>query len=171
MTETLLGMFVCLLAYINFKMTISDSQFAHFVNCLLLQMDKATVLEDAYNYILQLQSRVKELEDTCVKGKDIIQESADSLGRSKYCGRHEDVASSSDDADYLPSSSTCSPEIKVRISGSKILVRIYCMKSSSIVLKTLTELARLHITIICCSVLPFDTTHLVTITAQVIVLC
>ncbi|KAK1410348.1 hypothetical protein QVD17_36884 [Tagetes erecta] len=135
----------------------------------LKKMDKATVLEDAYNYILQLQSRVKELEETCVKGKDIIiQESADSLGRSKYCGRHEDVASSSDDADYLPraSSTTCSPETKVRIAGSKILVRIYCMKSSSLVLKTLTELARLHITIICCSVLPFDTAHLVAITAQ-----
>ncbi|KAI3798946.1 hypothetical protein L1987_34232 [Smallanthus sonchifolius] len=132
----------------------------------LKKMDKATVLEDACNYIIQLQTRVKELEDTCVKGKEIIQESAVSLGRSKFCGRHEDVASSSNDANYLPSSSTCSPEIKARISGRKILVRIYCMKSSSLVLKTLTEMERLHITIICCSVLPFSTAHLVTITAQ-----
>ncbi|KAI3794162.1 hypothetical protein L1987_36790 [Smallanthus sonchifolius] len=132
----------------------------------LKKMDKATVLEDACNYIIQLQTRVKELEDSCVKGKDIIQESAVSLGRSKFCSRHEDVASSSNDANYLPSSSTCSPEIKARISGRKILVRIYCMKISSLVLKTLTEMERLHLTIICCSVLPFSTSHLVTITAQ-----
>ncbi|KAJ0464580.1 putative transcription factor bHLH family [Helianthus annuus] len=131
-------------------------------------MDKATVLEDACNYIIQLQTRVKELEDTCVKGKDIIQESAVILaGKSKFCGSHEDFASSSDDANYLTSSSTCSPEIKARISGSKILVRIYCMKSSSLVLKTLSEMESLNITITCFNVVPFNTAHLIAITAQV----
>ncbi|XP_076949894.1 transcription factor bHLH18-like [Bidens hawaiensis] len=133
----------------------------------LKKMDKATVLEDTCNYIIQLQTRVKELEDKCVKGKDIIQESAVILaGKNKFCGHHEDVASSSDDANDLPSSS-CSPEIKARISGSKILVRIYSMKSSSLVLKTLTEMEKLHITITCFSVVPFNTAHLVAITAQV----
>ncbi|KAD7479305.1 hypothetical protein E3N88_02441 [Mikania micrantha] len=134
----------------------------------LKKMDKATVLEDACNYILQLQSRVKELEETtCVKGKDIIiQESAVCPGRSKFCGHHDDIASSSDDANYLSATSSCSPEIKARISGNKILVRIYCMQSSSLVLKTLNEMARLHTTIICCSVLPFSNAHLVVITAQ-----
>ncbi|KAK9061934.1 hypothetical protein SSX86_019118 [Deinandra increscens subsp. villosa] len=135
----------------------------------LKKMDKATVLEDACNYIMQLRTRVKELEDKSVKGKDIIQESGViSLGRSsRFCAHHEDVASSSDDTNYnLPSSSSCSPEIKARISGSKILVRIYCTKTPSLVLKTLNEMARLHITIICCSVLPFSNSHLVAITAQ-----
>ncbi|KAI3704603.1 hypothetical protein L1987_74828 [Smallanthus sonchifolius] len=127
------------------------------------KMDKATVLEDARKYVLQLETRVKELEETSAKGKDIIHESGVSMGISKFCGGHEDVASSSDDTNYLPSSN---PEIKARISGSKMLVRIYCMKSSSIVLKILTEMERLHITIDCCSVLPFGNAHLITITAQ-----
>ncbi|KAM0022358.1 putative transcription factor bHLH family [Helianthus debilis subsp. tardiflorus] len=133
----------------------------------LKKMDKATVLEDACNYIIQLQTRVKELEHTNVKGKDIIQESAVILaGKSKFCGSHEDFASSSDDANYLTSSSTCNPEIKARISGSKILVRIYCMKSSSLVLKTISEMESLNITITCFNVVPFNTAHLIAITAQ-----
>ncbi|KAI3808499.1 hypothetical protein L1987_24450 [Smallanthus sonchifolius] len=130
------------------------------------KMDKATVLEDARKYILQLQTRVKELEETSAKGKYIIQELGVSMGISKFCGGHEDVASSSDDTNYLPSSTTFNPEIKARISGGKMLVRIYCMKSSSIVIKTLTEMERLHITIDCCGVLPFGNAHLITIIAQ-----
>ncbi|XP_076952566.1 transcription factor bHLH18-like [Bidens hawaiensis] len=126
------------------------------------KMDKATVLEDARRYIIQLQTRVKELEETSLKGKDVIQESG-----IKLCGVHEDVASSSDDTNYLPSTSTFIPKIKARVSGSKMLVRIYCMESSSIILlKTVAEMNRLHVTIDCCSVVPFGTDHLITITAQ-----
>ncbi|XP_024989556.1 transcription factor bHLH18-like isoform X2 [Cynara cardunculus var. scolymus] len=134
----------------------------------LKKMDKASVLEDASKYIVQLQTRVKELQETSVKGKDIIHESVVPIRRSKFSGRHEDNgASSSNDTNYLPSSSTYNPEIKARTSGSKILVRIFCGRSSALVLKTLAEMQRLHITIICCSVLPFsNTTQLITITAQ-----
>ncbi|KAI7735354.1 hypothetical protein M8C21_022100 [Ambrosia artemisiifolia] len=132
----------------------------------LKRMDKATVLEGARKYIMQLQTLVKELEETSVKGKDNVQELGVSTGISMFCGDHEDVASSSDETNYLPSSSTNNPEIKARISGSKMLVRIYCMDSSSIVSKTITEFERLGITVDCCSVLPFGTTHLVTIVAQ-----
>lgn len=129
----------------------------------LKKMDKATVLEDASKYIMQLETRVKELQETSVKGKDIIHESVVPIRRSN----EDSGASSSDDTNYLPSSSTYNPEIKARISGSKILVRIYCGKSSALVLKTLAEMHRLHITIICCSVLPFsNTAQLITITAQ-----
>ncbi|XP_076919468.1 transcription factor bHLH18-like [Bidens hawaiensis] len=131
------------------------------------KMDKALVLEDARRYIIQLQTRVKELEETSLKGKDIIQESGVCIGTSKLCGGQEDVASSSDDTNYLPSTSTFIPEIKARISGSKMLVRIYCMESSpTILLKTVAEMDRHHVTIDCCSVIPFGTDHLITITAQ-----
>ncbi|KAI3747823.1 hypothetical protein L6452_10497 [Arctium lappa] len=132
------------------------------------KMDKATVLEDASKYIVQLQTRVKELQETSVKGKDIIHESVVPIRRSKFSGRHEDSgASSSDDTNYLPSSSTYNTEIKARISGSKILIRIYCRRSSALVLKTLAEMQRLQITIISCCVLPFsNTAQLITITAQ-----
>ncbi|KAK1440657.1 hypothetical protein QVD17_06486 [Tagetes erecta] len=133
----------------------------------LKKMDKATVLEDATKYIIQLQTRVKELEETQCKGKDTTQE----LGRvsiaiSKFCGGHEDVACSLDDTNYSTNSNNFNPEIKVRISDRKMLVRIYCTKSALIVLKTLEEMERLHITIDCCSVLPFGTAHLITIIAQ-----
>ncbi|KAD2034906.1 hypothetical protein E3N88_41983 [Mikania micrantha] len=130
-------------------------------------MDKITVLEDARKHIIQLQTRVKELEETCAKGKDIIEELGVSKElMSKFCGGHEDVACSSHDTNYLSSFSTFDPVIKARISGRKMLVRIYCMRSPSILLKTLTEMERLRIIVECCSVLPFDTVHLITIIAQ-----
>ncbi|KAL8211095.1 hypothetical protein R6Q57_005532 [Mikania cordata] len=130
----------------------------------LKKMDKITVLEDARKYIIQLQTSVKELEETCAKGKDMIEELGVSM--SKFCGGHEDVACSSHDTNYLSSFSTFDPVIKARISGRKMLVRIYCMKSPSILLRTLSEMERLRIIVECCSVLPFDAAHLITIIAQ-----
>ncbi|KAL7612076.1 transcription factor bHLH25 [Lactuca sativa] len=130
------------------------------------KMEKATVLEDASKYIIQLQTRVKELEGT-ISGKDIIHESNVSITRSKFYVNHGDHGASSHEMEDFPSSDTYDPEIKARISGRNILLRIYCGKNSSIVLKTLTEMERLHITNICCSILPFsNTANLVTITAQ-----
>ncbi|GKC31671.1 transcription factor bHLH18, partial [Tanacetum coccineum] len=64
------------------------------------KMDKATVLEDASKYIKYLQNRVKELEETSVSGKNIIQESPTSV-RSKIHGGHEDNASTFDDTNSL----------------------------------------------------------------------
>ncbi|KAL4577551.1 hypothetical protein LXL04_013660 [Taraxacum kok-saghyz] len=132
------------------------------------KMDKATVLEDASNYIIQLQTRVKELEERSVKGKDIMRESVVSFRRSMFCVNPGDQASCSDETyKDLPSSSTYDPEIKARISGRNILLRIYCGEHSSIMMKTLIEMERLHITHICCSVLPLsNTAHVITITAK-----
>nr|XP_043632650.1 transcription factor bHLH18-like [Erigeron canadensis] len=132
------------------------------------KMDKATVLEDASKYIMDLQSRVKELEESSITGKNVVQESTASMRRSKFQDGHEDVASSFvESTNSLHCSSAYDPGIKARISGSNVLVRIYCNQNSSIALKALMEMERLHFTITCNSVLPISATAaLITITAQ-----
>ncbi|KAI3747824.1 hypothetical protein L6452_10499 [Arctium lappa] len=135
----------------------------------LKKMDKAAVLEDASNYIKELQKQVKELEATQEKGKHIIQQSTVSIGRSKLCGGPggKDHASSSEEIKTLSSSSANDPEIVVRISGCSALVRIYCQKNPSMVLIALAEMERLHLAVVSSTVLPFSNTELlITITAQ-----
>ncbi|CAH1413430.1 unnamed protein product [Lactuca virosa] len=136
----------------------------------LKKMDKATVLEDATKYIKQLQTRMKELEEqTSSKNKRFKQESAISIRRSKISGDNNDDTPSSDDDETgsSPNGDTFNPEIEVRISERSVLVRIYSQKNSSVAMKTLSEMERLHLTIGSSSVMPFSSTALlITITAQ-----
>ncbi|PWA43158.1 hypothetical protein CTI12_AA538500 [Artemisia annua] len=130
------------------------------------KMDKATVLEDASKYIKHLQNRVKELEQTSVGEKNIILESITST-RSNFRSSHEDNASSYDKINSLPFSTDNDPGIKVRISGSHTLVRIYCQRNSSLALKALIEMERLQFIIMCNNVLPISgNAALITIIAQ-----
>ncbi|KAF5798767.1 putative transcription factor bHLH family [Helianthus annuus] len=133
------------------------------------KMDKATVLEDASKYIIDLQNRVKELEETSIIGKTVIQESTtSSMSKSKSQGGHElEVASFDPETNSSPSNAAFNPGIKVRILGSNVLVRIYCHGNQSLALKALTEMERLHFTVMCNSVLPISATAaLITIIAQ-----
>lgn len=136
---------------------------------MILQMDKGTVLEDAIKYIKELQKRVKELEEVHVEGKHITRKPNDFVGRS-YCGGlgFEEDASSSKAIRTIQSSSIDEPEIVVRISGTNILVRIYCKRTPSLALKALIEMEKLHVSVVSSSVLPFFTNDLlITIVAQV----
>ncbi|KAI3794163.1 hypothetical protein L1987_36791 [Smallanthus sonchifolius] len=127
------------------------------------KMDKATVLEDASKYIKHLQNQVKELEET----SNIIQESTTSRKTSKIHGGHEHDASSFDETNSLPCNTTYIPGIKVRISGSSILVRIYCERNALLALKVLNEMERLHFTVMCNNALPISaTTALIIVTAE-----
>ncbi|KAI3704602.1 hypothetical protein L1987_74827 [Smallanthus sonchifolius] len=131
------------------------------------KMDKATVLEDASKYIKHLQNRVKELEETSNSLKNIYQESTTSIRKSMFHGVHELYASSFDETNSLPSNAAYNPGIKVRILGHNVLVRIYCHRNSLIALKALTEIERLHFTVMCNSVLPISgTAALITVIAQ-----
>ncbi|XP_021972905.1 transcription factor bHLH18 isoform X2 [Helianthus annuus] len=104
----------------------------------LKKTDKATVLEDAANYIKELQNRVKELEE---------------LSGIKR--------------NFEESSSPCNPEIQVSMSGCSLLVEIYSWKNCISLLKVLSEMKKLGLSIMSCSTMPFaDTTLLVTIVAQ-----
>ncbi|KAI3722717.1 hypothetical protein L2E82_33761 [Cichorium intybus] len=133
----------------------------------LKKMDKATVLEDAANYIQELQGRVKELEGLSDLKRKNMQESAISAGKRSRLSCSDDDGSSSNEANFEESSSPCNPEIEVRVSGCNLLVEIYSRKNCTTLVKVLREMQKLGLSVISSSTMPFtDTILLITIVAQ-----
>ncbi|XP_076958039.1 transcription factor bHLH18-like isoform X2 [Bidens hawaiensis] len=128
----------------------------------LKKMDKASVLEDAANYIRELQDRVKELEELSdIKSKD-AKDCIIALKRSS-----EETNSADCCMDVTRKSSA---EIEVRMSGSSVLVRIQSQKNSSLLVKVVSKMQQLGLSIISSSTMPFaDTATLVAVVAQVYV--
>ncbi|KAI3760991.1 hypothetical protein L1987_51395 [Smallanthus sonchifolius] len=125
----------------------------------LKKMDKASVLEDAKNYIRELEDRVKQLEGMSGIIKTDAKECIIASNRSRIRG---------DDDDDSSSNETNSAEIEVRMSGSSVLVRIQSQKNSSLLVKVLSRMQKLGLSIISSSVMPFaNTTTLITVVAQI----
>ncbi|CAH1434263.1 unnamed protein product [Lactuca virosa] len=132
----------------------------------LKKMDKATVLEDAANYIQELQGRVKELEGLSELKRKNMQGSDISAKRSRLSCSDDD-GSSSNETNFEESSNPCNPEIEVRESGFSLLVEIYSRKNCTTLVKVLREIQKLGLSVISSSTMPFgDTTLLITIVAQ-----
>ncbi|GJT21424.1 Myc-type, basic helix-loop-helix domain-containing protein [Tanacetum coccineum] len=135
----------------------------------LKRMDKASVLDDATNYIRELQDRVKELETfSGLKRKD-TKDILVALKRYRLSRDEEDDSNetnSEDDSVGVPSKS--SAEIEVRISGGSVLVRIYSHKTYSLTVKVLSQMQMLGFNIISSSTMPFaNTITVITIIAQI----
>ncbi|KAI3722714.1 hypothetical protein L2E82_33756 [Cichorium intybus] len=129
------------------------------------KMDKAAVLEDASNYIRELQSRVKELEGSSdFKAKNI--QSTTYAKRLKLSRSNDHSSSSSDEENFGEFRSPCNPEIEVKVSGSNVLVRIYCQKNYISSVKLLNVMEKLGLSITSSSSFPFaSTTFVITIIA------
>ncbi|KAI3687092.1 hypothetical protein L1987_80783 [Smallanthus sonchifolius] len=128
----------------------------------LKKMDKASVLEDAANYILELHCRVKELEGL----SNLKTKNMQSAKRSKLsCSDDDD--SCYDEANVGECSSPCNPEIDVRMSSGSVLMRIYCRKNYLFLVKALSETQKLGLSVTSSSALPFAHTNLlITIVAK-----
>jgi hypothetical protein len=124
-----------------------------------MQMDKATILEDAIKHMKQLQERVKTLEEQ-VTNKKV--ESAVFVKRSILFD--EDDSSSCD-----KNSDQSLPKIEARVSGKDMLIRIHCDKyCGRTATAILIELEKHHLTVQSSSTLPFGNNYLdITIVAQV----
>lgn len=130
-----------------------------------LQMDKASVLEDATKYIKHLQERVKTLEEKTVTS-NAKNQAVVSLKRSRMY-LEEESSSSNEDADCYPSESF--PEIEVRISEGNVLFRVQSKNIAGLAVKLFSKIEKLHMTIISSSVIPFSNSSLlITIISQVI---
>ncbi|KAK6287683.1 hypothetical protein POUND7_013862 [Theobroma cacao] len=128
----------------------------------LKKMDKASVLGDAIKYVKQLQERLKVLEE---QTKKRTVESVVFVKKSQLSA--DDETSSCEENSDSQSSDAALPEIEARVSDNDVLIRIHCEKQKGFVVKILSEIENLHLTVVNSSVLPFGNSTLdITIIAQ-----
>lgn len=122
----------------------------------LKKTDKVYVLREAINYTKQLQERVKELEnqnrDKNVDSATFTMKSQDSSNKSTtYCETNRES---------LPIG------VKARVLEKEVNVGIHCEKQKDIVHNIYVLLEKIHLSVTCSSVLPFGTSLIINIIAQ-----
>ncbi|XP_042414060.1 transcription factor NAI1-like isoform X6 [Zingiber officinale] len=140
----------------------------------LKKMDKTSVLSDAIKYLKQLQEKVKSLEEQAAR--KTVESALVRVKKSHLCGDDDDSHSScscddydsDSDSDGRPSGAESAlPEIEAKISDSTILVKIHCEKHKGVLVKALSEIENIHLSVINTSVMLFTTSSLdITVMAQ-----
>lgn len=116
-------------------------------------MDKASVLEDAIKYLKQLEEKVKDLEEQAAKS---TVESVVLVKKSQFLHATDDGNSSCDENfEKQQSYDDHLPEIEVRLSEKSVLIRMHCENRKGLIVKALSEIENLHLTVISTSVVPF----------------
>lgn len=127
-------------------------------------MDKASVLGDAIKYVKQLQESVKVLEE---QTKKRTVESVVFVKKSQLVSSDDDTSSCDENFDGRSSDESL-PQIEARVSEKDVLIRIHCENQKGYVVKILSEIEKLQLSVVNSSVLPFGKSTLdITIIAQV----
>lgn len=129
-------------------------------------MDKAHVLREAINYVKQLEERVKELEED-IKKNGV--ESVITITRSHLCVDNDTaLGEMNTEESYGPNETL--PEVEARVLGKEVLIKIHCGKQNGILLKIMSQLESLNLSVTTSNVLPFGNTLDITIIAQVTII-
>ncbi|AES86521.2 hypothetical protein MtrunA17_Chr4g0002831 [Medicago truncatula] len=100
--------------------------------------DDTSIVDKARDYVEKLAERVRELEQEA--GSNICSNKRTKVNSDEYnCGTGDNTL----------------PEIKARVSKKDVLVIVHCEKQKGILLKILTHLASLHLSVVNSSVLQF----------------
>ena len=131
----------------------------HFVS--IHQLDKASVLEDATKHIEELQERLKTLEEG---------EKNNSTAPNTMVERCIISTCSDNTSSFKGTTLEQIPEIKVKIQGKSVLIKILCEKKYYGSISSMsTELEKLHLTILDTRILRFGSCTLdITLKAQVL---
>ncbi|KAK3137102.1 hypothetical protein QOZ80_5BG0447980 [Eleusine coracana subsp. coracana] len=131
----------------------------------LKKMDKATILGDAVKYVRELQDKVKTLEKDGVNGGTI----QSSVLVKKPCRMPNEegvpVASGGGNGGGLHHQQL--PEIEARLSDKSVLLRIHCDNARGLLVKLLSEVEKMSLSITHTNVMPFPaSTAIITITTK-----
>ncbi|XP_026408207.1 transcription factor NAI1-like [Papaver somniferum] len=130
----------------------------------LKKMDKASVLGDAIKYLKQLQQKAKTLEEQNV-GKTV--ESVIFLKKTQIYADDKISSSSKENSAAGSTYDEPLPEIEARVSQNNVLIRIHCEKHNGVFAKILSQIEKLHLSVISSHAIPFNDSSLaITITAQ-----
>nr|XP_018677684.1 PREDICTED: transcription factor bHLH25-like isoform X2 [Musa acuminata subsp. malaccensis]XP_018677685.1 PREDICTED: transcription factor bHLH25-like isoform X2 [Musa acuminata subsp. malaccensis] len=117
---------------------------------LLWKMDKASVLGDAIKYLKQLQEKVKSLEDQVAKRNT----ESTVLAKRSYDERQR--------------CGSLLVEIEARVFQKSILIKIHCENQKGVLVKALSEIEKLHLSVICTSAMSFAISSLdITVMTQI----
>ncbi|KAL5072421.1 hypothetical protein RYX36_011405 [Vicia faba] len=104
------------------------------------KLDKASILDKAKHYVKQLEERMKDLEQEV---------------KSNTCSNN------------CETSTSIVPDVEVEVLQKEILLTIHCEKQKNVMLKILTHLENVHLSVVSSSVLQFGKSTLdITIVAQ-----
>ncbi|CAI9752973.1 unnamed protein product [Fraxinus pennsylvanica] len=103
----------------------------------LKKVDKTSVLGDAIKYVKRLQECVKTFEERATKQ---TVESVVLVNKSKLSMENEGSLDENDSSEL--------PEIEAKVCNNHIFLRIHCEKHRGILSKILTEVEKLHLSII-----------------------
>ena len=130
------------------------------------QMDKASVLGGAIEYLKQLQEKIKTLEE---KTKKKSMESVVFVKKSQLFAGIDDFSS---DENFSGSFDEPLPEIEARFCDKSVLIRIHCEKRKGFSEKIISEIEKCHLSVINSNVMTFGSSALdITIVAQVLNFC
>lgn len=124
------------------------------------QLDKASLLEDAINYLKALQERVNALEEE----DEVIKKSSNMMNMDDHNSPSHNY--------YIGSTTTTSDqssaEIRARISNRHVLIKICCRKQMGLMSRIPCEMEKMHLSVIDMRVMPFGEAALdITILAEV----
>ncbi|CAL9115208.1 unnamed protein product [Musa textilis] len=119
------------------------------------KMDKASVLGDAIEYLKRLEEKVKSLEDQAARRKAVL------VKKSRLCADDDDSSS-----DEHPCGGPA-PEIEARVCDKAVLIKIHCENRKGVLVKALSEIEKLHLSVANTSVIPFAAASLdITVATQ-----
>ncbi|KAG0466016.1 hypothetical protein HPP92_020180 [Vanilla planifolia] len=131
----------------------------------LKKMDKASILADAIKYLKAMQEKVISLEEQAAK---ITVEIPLHLKKSQISAMDDEKETSLSDENLESGAGGFLPDIEVKLSDKSLLIKIHCEDRKGMLVRALSEIDKLELTVLNTSVMPFAPSALdITVLAQI----
>ncbi|KAL1292726.1 hypothetical protein HN51_053297 [Arachis hypogaea] len=119
----------------------------------LKKIDKASILQEAINYVKELQERIALLEKESNNKEQLI------VKKSQFCCSSLPCDKNNND-NNIGGNEMVLPEVEARLLEKEVLIRIHCEKRNGIMLELLAFLENNNLSLACSSFLPFGNSTL-----------